>query len=103
MSKVFDKPIVIQKIDEVTEKWSDVYTPHASINKAKTDSEYLDAGASRSKKTKVFEVRYFKGIEDIENNTQRYRIVYQGVPYNIGDYDDYMLQHKTVKLLGVSY
>lgn len=103
MSKVFDKPIVIQKIDEKTEKWSDLYTPHASINKAKTDNEYLDAGAIRSKKTLVFEIRYFKGLEDIDLNTQRYRILYRGTPYNIGDYDDYMQEHKTVKLLGVSY
>lgn len=103
MAKVFDKPIVIQKIDEKTEKWTDLYTPHASINKAKSDSEYLGSGATQSKKTLVFEVRYFKALEDIDLNTQRYRIVYQGIPYNIGDYDDYMLKHKTVKILGVSY
>jgi len=90
MSKVFDKPIVIQKIDEVTEKWTDLYTPHASINKAKTDNEYLEAGASRSKKTLVFEVRYFKDLEDIDLNTQRYRILYRDTPYNIGDYKAYL-------------
>lgn len=103
MSKVFDKPIVIQKIDEKTESWNDLYTPHASINKSKADSEYLNAGASRSKKTLVFEIRYFKELEDIDLNTQRYRILYRDTPYNIGDYDDYMQEHKTVKLLGVSY
>lgn len=103
MAKKFDRPIVIQKIDESTENWSDVFTPHASINKSKSDNEYLNAGAVQGKKTLVFEVRYFGDLEDIEFNTQLYRIVYQGVPYDIKDYDDFMLQHKTVKLLGVSY
>ena len=76
---------------------------HASINKAKSDNEYLNAGAVQAKKSLTFEVRYFKDLEDISLNLQTYRIVYQDVPYNIVDYDDFMLKHKTVKLLGVSY
>ena len=103
MFKKFDRPITIQKIDESTEDWSDVFALHACINKSKSDSEYLNAGAVQGKKTLVFEVRFFKDLEDISFNTQLYRIVYQGVPYNITDYDDFMLSHKTVKLLGVSY
>ena len=102
MAKKFDRPIVIQKVDE-SENWSDVFVLHASINKSKSDNEYLNAGAVQGKKTLVFEVRYFKDLEDIEFNTQLYRILYQGVPYDIKDYDDFMLTHKTVKLLGVSY
>ena len=103
MAKVFDRPIIIQKINELTETWEDLYSVHASINKAKNDNEYLNAGAIQAKRTLVFEVRYFKDLEDISLNTQRYRISYQGVPYNIADYDDFMLLHKTVNLLGVSY
>ena len=103
MSKVFDRPIVIQKLDEATEDWTTVYTLHASINKAKSDSEYLNAGATQGKQSLLFEVRYFKALEDICLNTQSYRIMYLNNPYNITDYDDYMLQHKTIKLLGVSY
>lgn len=103
MAKVFDRPIIIQKINELTEAWEDLYSVHASINKAKNDNEYLNAGAIQAKRTLVFEVRYFKDLEDISLNTQLYRIVYQGVPYNIGDYDDFMLSHKTVSFLGVSY
>lgn len=103
MAKVFDRPIIIQKINELTETWEDLYKVHASINKAKSDNEYLNAGATQAKRTLVFEVRYFKDLDDISLNTQHYRIVYQGVPYNIGDYDDFMLLHKTVKLMGVSY
>lgn len=102
MVNVFDRPITIQKINESTETWESVYTVHASINKSKSDNEHLNAGAIQAKRTLVFEVRYFKDIEDISLNIQRYRIVYQGVPYNIVDYDDFMLLHKSVKLLGVS-
>jgi SPP1 family predicted phage head-tail adaptor len=105
MGKIFDRPIMIQKIDEDTEEWVDLFDKpiHASINKAKSDNEYLNAGAVQGKKSLVFEVRYFKDLEDIEFNTQLYRIIYQGVPYDIKGYDDFMLTHKTVKLLGVSY
>lgn len=103
MSKTYDRPIIIQNIDELSEEWGDLFSVHAKINKAKSDSEYLNAGAIQNKKSLVFEVRYFKQLEEISQNLQSYRIVYQGVPYDIEDYDDFMLEHKTVKLLGVSY
>ena len=103
MAKIYDKPIVIQKLNSSAKKWEDVFTVHASINKAKTDNEYLSAGAIRSKKNLTFEVRYFADLEDISLNLQLYRILYRNVPYDIKDYDDFMLEHKNVKLLGVSY
>lgn len=103
MGRVFDKPIKIQRINETSKRWEDVYSLHASINKAKADNEYLSAGAIQAKKNLTFEVRYFSGLEDISLNLQRYRILYRNVPYNITDYDDFKLNHKTVKLLGVSY
>jgi SPP1 family predicted phage head-tail adaptor len=102
MSKKYDRPVSIQRIKD-SEQWETVYTVHASINKAKTDDEYLNAGAIQAKKNLTFEVRYFADLEDIGLNLQTYRLVYMGVPYDIVDYDDYMLQHKSVKLLGVSY
>ena len=103
MSKTYDRPIVIQKLDEMTEDWIDLYSIHASINKASTDNEYLGSGAIRGKKSLTFEVRYFADLEEISFDLQFYRIVYQGIPYDIKDFDDYMLKHKSVKLLGVSY
>ena len=103
MSRVYDRPIAIQKINETTEQWEDVFQVHASINKAKSDNEYLNGGAIQGKRNLVFEMRYFTDIEDISFNIQSYRVVYQGVPYDITDYDDFMMQHKTVKLMGVSY
>lgn len=103
MNNLFDRPITIQKIDEITETWADVYKVHASINKAKTDSEYLNAGAVQGKRALTFEIRYFKDLEDVSFNLSMYRILYKGIPYDINDYDDFMLRHKTVKLVGVSY
>lgn len=99
---VYDKPIIIQKINEDSEKWEDLYTLHARVNKS-GGSEYLGAGANQSQSSRAFEIRYFKDLEDIDFNRGSYRIVYRGQMYNITDYDDYLDQHKTVKLLGVSY
>ena len=103
MSKVYDRPIVIQTIDAVTEQWTNAFMVHASINKSKGDNEYLSGGAIQGKRNLVFEIRYFAALEDIALNIQSYRILCQGVPYDIKDFDDYMLRHKTVKILGVSY
>ena len=95
-------PIQIQKRNETTEKWEELYSLHAKVNKS-NGSEYLNAGANQSQSTRVFEVRYFKLLEDIDDKRGLYRIVYRDRFYNITDYDDYQEQHKTVKLLGVSY
>ena len=103
MSRIYDRPISIQRINETTETWEDVFKVHSRINKTKSDNEDLGSGAIQAKKNLTFEVRYFADLEDISLNLQSYRIVYQGVPYNIEDYDDYKLLHKTVKILGVSY
>jgi SPP1 family predicted phage head-tail adaptor len=103
MSKPFDRPITIQKLDELTEDWVDVFNVHCRINKTKSDNEYLNAGATQNKKNLTFEVRYFKALEVIDFNKQIYRIMYLNTPFNIVDYDDFMLEHKTVKLMGVSY
>ena len=75
MSKTFDRPITIQKINELTEDWNDVYKVHASINKAKANSEYLGAGAIQGKINLVFEVRFFKELEAICDDMQSYRVV----------------------------
>lgn len=103
MPRPYDKPITIEIIDETTEVYSPLYNLHARINKGKNDNEYLNAGAVQSRRTLVFEVRYFKALEDIRLNTQLYRVMYNGVPYDIEDYDDYQEEHKSIKLLGVSY
>lgn len=98
---VFDKPIVIEKINEESEKWEPLFTLHARVNKT-GGSEYLNAGANQSKSTRTFEVRYFRNLEPIDEDRGSYRILYRDRYYNITDYDDYLEKHETVKLLGVS-
>lgn len=102
MAKVYDKPITIQRIND-SEDWEDVFKVHAFINKAKSDNEFLNAGAIQAKRSLTFEVRYFAALEDVSFNLQSYRILYKGRPFDIKDFDDFMLKHETVKLLGVSY
>lgn len=99
---VYDKPIIIQGRDEDTGKWTDKFKLHARVNKS-GGSEYLNAGAVQSKSSRVFEIRYFPEIEDIDDSRDMYRILYRGRTYNITDYDDFQEEHKTVKLMGVSY
>lgn len=98
----FDKPIVIQKINQDTEEWSDLWPLHARINKT-TGTEFIEAGADRSQSTKTFELRYFSDLEDVDFNRGLYRIMYRDHAYNIVDYDDYMEKHQTVRLKAVSY
>lgn len=101
---VYDKIIKIQKFNEEVEEWEDLFPLlHANINKHKSDDKYLGSKAIQDKISFVFRVRYFKAIEEIFANLQIYRIVYNGINYEIVDYDDYKLKHQSVKLLGVSY
>lgn len=102
-TKIFDRPIIIQKQNTDTEEWSDLYTVHASINKSSSDNTYLGSGASQSKRNLTFEIRYFAGLEKVGLDRQYYRIIYRGEVFDIEDYDDYMLQHETVKFYGMSY
>lgn len=97
----FDKPIIIQKINEVTETWDNYFALHARVNKT-TGSEYLGSGAIQSQSSLTFEVRYFPDLEKINYDRGSYRIKYRDRAFNIEDYDDYLETHKTVKLMGVS-
>lgn len=97
----YDKPIIIQRIDEATEVWSDLWNPHCRINKS-TGTEFLEAGANQSRSTKIFEMRYFPELADVDYNRGLYRIIYRGVVFNITDYDDYMERHQVVKIKGES-
>lgn len=96
-------PITIQKLDDDTEKWSDFLHLHAlQVNKT-GGSESYNAGAEQFHVRLTFELRWCKALEDAMYSPQLYRIVYNGRNYNIGDYDDFMQQHRNVKLMGVAY
>lgn len=98
----YDKPITIQVQNFETEDWEDVLKLHAAVNKA-TGSVSTAAGTDAYKKVLTFTVRYIKALEDISYNPQPYRILYRGHAFKVTDYDDFMEQHREIKLVGEFY
>lgn len=96
-------PLIIQRQDETTEEWTDALHLHAlKVNKT-GGGESFGAGAEQFRPRLTFELRWCKALEDAVYHPQVHRIVYRGRTYNIHDYDDYMEQHRTVRLVGVAY
>lgn len=95
----YNKPILIQKLDEDTEKWSDYYPTHANINKA-SGKEYVNASTNISSSTYNFKVRYCKKLEEILFNTEIYRIVYKNHCYDIKNMDRYAENNTELTIIG---
>lgn len=98
----YDKPILLQIQDPETEEWADKWRLHARVNKS-GGGQTLTAGADQYRATLTFELRYFRGLEELRYNPQPFRIVYRGHTFKLVDYDDFMEQHRTVKLVGEAY
>lgn len=98
----YDKIIIIQQQDPDTEKWKDRWRLHARVNKS-GGGQTLTAGADQYKATLTFELRYFSALEELRYNPQPYRILYRGHSFKMVDYDDFMEQHRTVKIVGEAY
>lgn len=98
----YDKPIIIQIQDEKTEQWEDALYLHSSVNKV-LGGQSLDAGAIQCIKKLTFKIPYTSALEEIAYGTQPYRIVYRKRTFKVVDYDDYMEQHREIKLTGVFY
>lgn len=99
---IYDKPITIQVQDPNTEAWDDLWKLHARVNKT-GGGQGLSAGADQYRATLTFEVRYFKSLDAMRYAPQPYRIIYQRHTFKVVDYDDYMEQHRTIKLVGEAY
>ena len=98
----YDKPIIIQVQDFETEKWADVLSLHAKVNKS-TGSTANTAGTDTYKAKLKFSVRYVKALEDIAYSPQPYRVKYRGRVFKVTDYDDYMEEHREINLTGEFY
>lgn len=99
----FDKKIIIQKVDEATELWSDVWTLHAAVNNANTSKTAEYSGAAiETKRILTFTVRFAAPLNAIAYQTSAFRILFEGVVFNITNFDDFMLEHKTIRFTGVS-
>ena len=100
----YDKPIMIQVQDAETEEWVNAFDKklHANVNKTGGGTRE-SAGAGIYTASLTFKLRYTKKLEDIAYGPQPYRIIYRGRTFKVTDYDDYMEQHREVKLVGEFY
>lgn len=98
----YDKPITVQVQDPDTELWTDALHLHARVNKTGGGTNF-NAGADQYTVSLTFEVRYVRALEDIAFKPQPFRVVYRGRTFKVTDYDDYMEQHRTVRLVGELY
>lgn len=99
---MYDKPITIEIQDEETEDWGKKWNLHARVNKTGGGTS-MNAGADQFRATLTFEVRYFKDLEALRYSPQLYRIRYRDHTFKVTDYDDFMEEHRTVKLVGELY
>lgn len=96
---VYNKLIVIQKLNNDTEKWADYYPTHANVNKA-SGKEYYNARTDISSSTMIFSVRYCKELKDIMYNTDSYRVLFENRHFDIKNVDDYKLEHNELNIVG---
>lgn len=98
---ILNQKIQIQKFNEDNDSYSDYYSCHAQVNKT-GGNEYLIAGAVSTKNKFTFIVRYCEELKNLQFDTQTYRIIFNGIVFNIIDADDFMQRHKTIKIIGES-
>lgn len=98
---ILNQKIQIQKLNDDNDSYSNYYSCHAQVNKT-GGNEYLIAGAVSTKNKFTFIVRYCEELKNLQFDTQTYRIVFNGVIFNILDADDFMQRHKTIKIIGES-
>lgn len=96
-------PVTIQRQDPETEEWVDLWKLHAiQVNKA-GGGENFNAGREQYHPRMTFDLRWCQRLEDLRWDPAAHRIIYRGHAFNITDYDDYMEQHLTVRLVGEAY
>ena len=107
---VYNKIIVIQKLNEDLETWEDFYLTeeakekkkpgiHARINKA-SGKEYFNARVDITNNTFNFYIRWCKELENIVFNTASYRIVYLNRIFDVKNADNYMLNNNELTIVG---
>ena len=96
-------PVTIQRQDPDSEEWTDLLHLHAiQVNKS-GGGEVFSAGREQYRPRLTFDFRWCKELDALRWSTQPHRLVYRGHTLNIVDYDDYMEQHLTVRLVGEAY
>ena len=95
----YNKPIIIQKLNEQTEKWDQYYFTHANVNKT-TGKEYNAASTNISFSTYSFKIRFCEKLKEVIYNTEIYRILYDGKLFNIENADRYAENVTEITLIG---
>jgi SPP1 family predicted phage head-tail adaptor len=98
----YDKPVDLQKQNEDTEKWETVMHFHARVNKTGGNQTFA-ADADQFHARLNFDFRYCEALEEVRYQPQLYRLLYRGHQFQITDYDDYLEQHRTVRIVGLLY
>lgn len=96
-------PFTIQVQDPDTEEWADKWHLHAKKVNKTGGGQALNAGADQYRATLTFEVRYFKALEELRYNPQRFQLLYRGHTFKLVDFDDFQEQHQDIKLVGEAY
>lgn len=99
---MFDKPITIEMQNIDTEDWMPFSRIHATVNKS-AGTATVGAGSDQFKVTMNFDVRYSKKLEHMRYAVEPFRIIYKGKKFKVTDYDDYMEQHRKIRLVGEMY
>jgi len=109
----FRHKITIQKVNEDTDStdsagnhivsWSDWKKLYAKINSL-YGQEYWQAAAQGQENTVVFTLRWSRELEILAQTKEitQYRIVYNGLPYDIISYDNVNFANRLVKIKAVN-
>lgn len=96
---VYDKPIIIEKLDDTTEKFCQYYQCHAYINKT-SGKEYMASGTEKSSTSLFFQMRYCPLLKNIQFEFEKYRIKYSDYYFYIQDADNVKLNNRDIKIIG---
>lgn len=92
--------INFEKLNTDTEEWGNHYQCWSKVNIA-GGNEYFAGRTEHSNGSVIFEVRYCDKLKDLYLKTQKYRIRFGGVVYDIQDVDNYMFKNTTLKIKAV--
>lgn len=96
---VFNKLVLIQKLNLDTEVWEDYFLTHANVNKS-SGKEYFNARVEISNSTFNFSIRYSPKLEDVMFNTEVYRVVYDSRIFDIKNADNFMMKNHELIIVG---
>lgn len=95
-------PIEVLRLNRDTEEYEPYLRTHI-IDENKARSEVSTAGRGQNSGAIItFRLRWSRMIAPIEFAMEEYRLVWRGREFDIDDFDDFMHQHRKVKITGVS-